>query len=60
MVLNEVESSKILGREAAWVLGLSLRHAGRTLAAQSFHLTFTSLFVKTLTHLPAQIQRAGK
>lgn len=60
MVLNEVESSKILGREAAWVLGLSLRHVGRTLAAQSLPLTFTSPFAKALTHLHAQIQRAGK
>jgi transposase len=33
MVLNQVEVSKMIGREAAEVLGLSLRHMRRLLAA---------------------------
>ena len=33
VVLNQVERSKMIGREAAEVLGLSLRHVRRILAA---------------------------
>jgi len=33
VVLNEVEMSKMIGREAAEVIGLSLRHVRRLLAA---------------------------
>ena len=33
VVLNEVETSKMIGREAAEVIGLSLRHVRRLLAA---------------------------
>ena len=33
IVLNQVETDKVIGREAAEVLGLSLRHVKRILAA---------------------------
>ncbi|GAF80179.1 unnamed protein product, partial [marine sediment metagenome] len=32
-MLNQVETDKVIGREAAEVLGLSLRHVKRILAA---------------------------